>query len=222
MNEPESSSDRFDTVVAVLIAVVTVVGAVVAWRVSVALNDGAGADTRGILATVEREDVTTRAAITLMGHRTAYAAFVSDDALARAYSDLARANPKDADLSNFASAFRLAANYALYPIPAQYLDRDRQLDQERDLGENIAQYSINKDIEPQPHFAAADQSRQKAGWLLINVILLGMALILLTTANAVESRLRYLFLLASLLFLLISALAALLIELVGVPALRIL
>jgi thioesterase domain-containing protein len=217
MNDSEAGSNRFGTVVAVLIAVVTVVGAIVAWRVAVALSNAGSADTLGILAAVEKEDVTTRATITLIGHRTAYATFKRDDSLATKYSELAHANPQRTDFSNLAGAFKSAANYALYWIPARYIDRSNELDRQRDLGEQIAQDSINKDMEPQPHFAAADSNRQKAQWLLVNLILLGMTLLFLTMADAIQNLLRYLLLLGGLGLLGISTVAVLLIEFFGPP-----
>src|SRR5512142_872459 len=113
--------DHLRTFIAVLIATVTVVGAIIAWRAAVALGDASNANTSGILATVEREDVKTRATITLIGHRAAFSAFVRDDALAKAYDSLASANSQRTDLANYARAFRLAANYALYLIPAAYV-----------------------------------------------------------------------------------------------------
>jgi len=209
--------DRLRTFIAVLIATVTVVGAIIAWRAAVGLSDASSANTRGILATVEREDVNTRATITLFGHLAAYSAFVRDDALAKAYSDLAGANPQRTDLTNYARAFRLAANYAQDLIPPAYIDRDEKLDRQRDLGENIAQGSLNKDIEPEPHFADAGISQQKAQWLLADLILLGAVLVLLTLADAIQNLLRYLLLLGGVGLFGISMMIALVIEFFGPP-----
>ncbi len=213
MNNPESNN--LSTAIAILIAVVTVIGAITAWRVAVALSDAGTADTLGLLATVEKEDVTTQATITLAGHRMAYTAFVRDDALATAFDDLHAANPDRGDLSNLSEAFRLAANYAREFIPAAYLDRDETLDRTRDLGENVAQLALARDINPQPHFDSADGSRYKAQWLLATIILLGVVLILLTLADALLSLLRYLVLTAALGLFGISALLLIYIELIG-------
>ncbi len=181
----------FSTTVAVLIACVTVVGAIVTWRAAVAASDAGSADTLGILAAVEKQDVTTRATTTVLGHLSAFLAYVRDDALADAYDDVAGTNPERTDLHNYASAFRLAADYAENAIPPAYLGRDQQLDRQRDLGEHIAQDSLSKDIEPQPHFTSADASRRKMLWLLLDVVALGVALILLTAADAIQNLIRY-------------------------------
>ena len=56
MESKAERSQRLETVVAILIAVVTVIGAVVAWRSSVA-DDGAGdADFAGLRASVRSEE----------------------------------------------------------------------------------------------------------------------------------------------------------------------
>ena len=188
--------DHVKTFIAVLIATVTVVGAIIAWRAAVALGDASNANTSGILATVEREDVKTRATITLIGHHAAYSAFVRDAALAKAYDNLADVHSERTDLYNYARAFRLAANYAVNLIPAAYLDRDEKLNEPRDLGENIAQDSLNKDVEPEPHFTLSESSQQNAQWLIADLILLGVVLVLLTLADAIRNFLRYLFLLS--------------------------
>lgn len=214
--------NHLSTFIAVLIATVTVVGAIIAWRAAVALSDASGADTHGILAAVEREDVNTRATITLLGHLSAYSAFVRDDALAKAYDGFASANPQRADLTNYASAFRLAANYAQDLIPPAYLDRDEKLDRQRDLGENIAQASINKDVQPEQHFSVAETSEQKAQWLLADLILLGVVLVLLTLADAIQNLLRYLFLLGGAGLFGISVIIVVVIEFFGPPMINIL
>lgn len=217
MNDPAEKSDSFRTLVSALIAVVTVVGAIIAWRTTVALGDAGGARTSGLLALVEKEDATTRANINVLAILNSYVAYVRDDSLAKAYQSLADANPERTDLSDSANAFYSAANRTLYQIPQPYLDRNDNLDRERLLGETIAEYSKDKDVEPQAHFLAADTSRLKAESLLISLVLLGVALVLLTLADAIENPLRYLCFLWGLGIFSIGTLAMLLIELFGVP-----
>ncbi len=218
MGKPITRSDYFHTIVAALIAVVAVMGAIIAWRATVASSDAGSADTRGILAAVEREETTTRATTTVIGHRTAFAAFVRDDALAKAYAALTKTNPQQTGLSDLASAFRDASHYAWDWIPPKFVERNEKLNEQRDLSENIAEDAIDKDIDPQPHFAAADRSRQKAQWLVLALVLLGIALLSLTLADAIQNLLRYLFLLAGLSAWLIGALAAMIFEFFGAPA----
>ncbi len=203
------NSQRFSNMVAVLIALVTVVGAIIAWRVAVASSDAGSADTTGLLAAVDKEDATTEATITATGHQTAYAAFLRDDSLANAMYALG------GELTTAADALEAAANRTLDYIPRAYIDRKLNLNVQRDIGENLAESTVNKDINAQPHFAAADAARGKAQLLLFVLIWLGIALLLLTLADAIRNPLRYLFLLGGLGILALGTLAAALIEAIG-------
>jgi hypothetical protein len=210
IEEGESTSNRFSNLVAILIACVSVIGAVIAWRVAVASSDASSADTRGLLATTDREDATTQATITSLGHQTAYTAFVRDNALSNAFYDLG-----GDDHRRLAQAFESAANRALDFIPRALLDRQDKFDVRRDIGENIAEFTVNRDINPQPHFNAADVARAKAQWLLFVLIWFGVALLLLTLADAIQNPLRYLCLLGGIGIFFIGTGVALLVELIG-------
>ncbi|MCA1553902.1 MAG: hypothetical protein LC737_05945, partial [Chloroflexi bacterium] len=180
--------NRFSNMVAVLIALVTVVGAIVAWRVSVALSDAGSADTAGLLAVVDNEDATTHATIFALGHQTAYAAFLRDDRLSRALRALGD------QYTVLANSLDQAATRALDYIPRAYLDREENYNVQRDVGEDVAESTINKDVNSKAKFDAADVSRGKAQWLLLMLIGLGGALLMLTSADAIQNALRYLFL----------------------------
>ncbi|MCA1552913.1 MAG: hypothetical protein LC737_00895 [Chloroflexi bacterium] len=202
------NSNRFSNMVAVLIALVTVVGAIVAWRVSVALSDAGSADTAGLLAVVDNEDATTHATVYALGHQTAYAAFLRDDRLARALRSLGD------QYTTFANSLDQAATRALDYVPRAYLDRDENYNVQRDVGEDVAESTLNKDVNSRAKFDAADASRGKAQWLLLTLIGLGTALLFLTSADAVQNALRYLLLLGGLALFAASALGALVVELV--------
>src|SRR5919202_1464552 len=81
--EKSESTDRISTLIAILIAVVSVVGALVAWRVAVASSVAGNADTDGLLAAVDRENAITEAYTTLYGHLAAYARAARNDLLAK-------------------------------------------------------------------------------------------------------------------------------------------
>ncbi len=215
MSKSETKSDLFGTVVAILIALVSVVGAITAWRVATRLDEAGGADSAGIRATTNKEDITTQATIILDEHLSAFAAYEENKSLADAYDAFARSNSESANLADYASMFRYAANQAWDAIPEAYIDRDGKLDRNRDIGEHIAEYARNKDIDPQSHFDRADASRTSAMWLFMTFILDGMVLILLTTADAIGNWLRYFFLAGGMVLFAIAVMAGLLIELLS-------
>jgi len=200
------NSQRFSNMVAILIALVTVSGAIVAWRIAVATSEAGSADTTGLLAAVDKEDATTEATIYAIGHQTAYAAFLRDDSLANALYTLG------GNFTDAANALEAAANRTLDYIPRAYLDRNLNFKVQRDIGENVAESTVRKDINAQPHFDAADAARARAQWLLFVLLWLGFALLLLTLADAIRNPLRYLFLLGGMSIYILGTLAATLIE----------
>ncbi len=215
MNGTESPPDRFRSVVAVLIALVTLFGALLSWRVAIALGAAGGADTAGLLAAVAKEDVATFAAIAFTEHRAAYSSYIENDTLSNAYDALAQGNPTRTDLAHYSSVFHYASHQAQSAIPQAYINRAGSLDAERDIGEHVAEASRNKDVEPEAHYAQADAKRQKAMVQMGAIVALGLVLILLTLADAVQHPVRYLLLVSGLLLFGATGLVSMAVELLG-------
>ncbi|MEP7198694.1 MAG: hypothetical protein ABI874_02645, partial [Chloroflexota bacterium] len=202
-------SNRYSTFIGILLALVSVTGAIVAWRVAVASSDAGSADTHGVLAAVDKEEAALGATITVIGHETAYEGFVRDDALHQAFDKLGR------DFADDASAFGAAAERTLDFLPRAFLDRNDRFNVQRDLGEEVADRTLNKDVNAQASFDAADKARSKVQWLLFDLIWLGGALLMLTLADAVQNALRHVFLAAGIGIFAVAAVAAVLIEVVS-------
>jgi hypothetical protein len=136
----------------------------------------------------------------------AYAAFIRNHSLAQVFYTLGK------DFTATARGFESAANRTLEFVPGQYLDRNDKFDAQRDIGEDIANASIAKDIDPTDDFKTAEQARRKAQFLLLDLIGYGLALVALTLADAIQNRLRYLFLLGGLGLFTTGSTAAMVIE----------
>ena len=186
-------SQRLETAVAILIAVVTVIGALVAWRSSVA-DDGAGdADFAGLRASVRAEE--TRAlnyvnAYENYGSYTSYQRYnelgnllEADQAAAPAQEidNLERQRADNHDLS--------ISNQRLFPN--KFLNRDGSYNVKRQIGEMWADAAKENDLNPDPQFAEADQLRSKANWLLVAVTILAIALVFYTLVESFGDRMRY-------------------------------
>jgi hypothetical protein len=206
VEEGGGQTSRFSTFVSILIAVVSVMGAILAWRVAIASSNASSADTRGLLAEVDRADVNLQASIQVFGHKAAYVSFVTNKSLGEAFQALGDENQP------LSLAFNSAAASTLDFLPRIYIDRDENFDFVRDQGETEAEFSLNRDTNPQPQYDAADRSRAKALWLLVDLIWFSGALVALTLADAIRNPLRYFFLLGGLGILFTGSLAAILIE----------
>jgi hypothetical protein len=187
-------SQHLETVVAILIAIATVIGAVVAWRASVA-DDGAGdADFAGLRASVLSEQ--TRAlndvnAYESYGAYTNYRRYqelgdlLEADQAAAPEEDTALLERQRADNHDLS-----ISNQRLFPN--KFLDRDGSYNVKRQLGEMWADAAKENDLNPDPQFAEADQLRTKANSLLAAVTILAVALVFYTLVEVAGDRLKYL------------------------------
>jgi hypothetical protein len=215
----EQEDNRLSTMVALLIAAVSVVGAVVAWRASVS-GDGAGdADVAGVRATINLTETEALAAV--KGYSD-YASFI-DYYKYRETGNLIEGGAEE--LANELSeeelegiAKELADTYDLttassLAFPNDFLNRDGTYAIERQKGEYVATVSREKDINPQPSFDEADALRGQTDRLLIALSVLAVALVFYTLLEATESKMiKYLLLAGGTLFFLAGAVAAFLVE----------
>lgn len=187
LETPDQQPSRLETYVAIVIALITVAGALVAWRASVAADAAGDADNAGLRAMLNVEE--TRASNTVNAYE-AYGAYVSYQRYQR-LGDLLEADPAAADLEAERAAARdlALANQSLFPN--KFLNRNGTYDLSRQLGEMWADASRVKDLNPEPQFQEADKLRARTNWLLADVGFLALGLIFLTLVETVAGRLRY-------------------------------
>ncbi|MBL8057639.1 MAG: hypothetical protein JNK29_13130 [Anaerolineales bacterium] len=173
-----------ETIVAVLIALITVAGALVAWRASVAADGAGDADNGGLRAMLNVEE--TRASNAVNGYE-AYGAFVNYARYQR-LGDLLEADPAAADLEAERADARDLALANQFLFDSKFLNRDGTYDLQRQLGEMWADASREKDLNPEPQFQEADKLRERSNWLLAVVAVLAVGLVLLTLVEAVGGR----------------------------------
>jgi hypothetical protein len=213
--ESETSNNRMETLVALLIAVVTVIGAVVAWRASVA-DDGAGdADFAGLRASLNAEETRALNAVNAYEHYGAYTTYWRHNALGDALAGEVEAADETAVEAldrQRAEAYDLAdANQDLFPN--RFLNRDGTYSVAREAGEAWADAAREKDLYPDPQYAEADKLRTKSNRLLGTITLLGLALVAFTLVETVEGRTRLIFVGLGLVLALAGTVLAVLLEL---------
>jgi hypothetical protein len=193
MESKAERSQRLETIVAILIAVVTVIGAVVAWRSSVA-DDGAGdADFAGLRASVRAEETRALNYVNAYENYGSYANY-------RRYSDMS--NLIEADLTTAPEQQQSElerqradnndlsiSNQRLFPN--KFLNRDGSYNVKRQMGEMWADAAKENDLNPDPQFAEADQLRGKANSLLGAVTILAIALVFYTLVESFGDRMKY-------------------------------
>lgn len=213
-NGTEEPTNHLATVVAILIALATLIGAVVAWRASVAADGAGDADFAGLRATVNWEETRALAAVTVYEN---YSAFMNY----RRYEELGNLlveeqNQREDDEAaalepERVSAYDLAlANQQLFPN--KFLNRDGSYALQREVGEIFADAAKEKDLQPDSQYAEADKLRAQTDQLLVAVTILAAALVFYTLVETVGRRLQYLFVGAGLLCTLAGAVMAIMVE----------
>lgn len=173
-------TDRLEFISALLIALVTLIGAFVAWRASVA-NDNAGdASLAGLIATLKVQETLALNHTLLYENYRAYTAYTRYNALGdQIEADLE--NASEAEMELLDRQMREAWDAAeSFDFPHEYLKRDGSYDTQRELGETLAEAARQGDLNPQPHFTEADQMQTKSNWLV--VVITGLAAALLCFA----------------------------------------
>jgi hypothetical protein len=213
----EEKESRLETIVAILIAVVTVIGAVVAWRASVAADGAGDADFAGLQASLNAEETQAINYVNAYEHYGAYVAYSRNLNMGNAIAkDLTSAPPASEEEAFWldrqrAEAFDIAkANQDLFPN--RFLNRDGTYSVQRELGEGWADAKKEKDLNFDPHYAEADALRQKTNLLLATIALLGVGLVFFTLVESVGDRLRLVMLGLGGLFAVAGTVAALLVE----------
>lgn len=217
--ESEKENNRLSTLVALLIAAVSVTGAVVTWRASVSADGAGDADVAGVRATINLTE--TNALSSVKGYSD-YASFVdyykyreTTAQLEKELSELpedateeqaAALNNELADTNDLSVASSMA-------FPNDYLNRDGTYALSRQTGEYVANAARERDINPQPSFDEADALRSHTNRLLITLSVLVVALVFYTLIEAVDStNLKYLLLVAGTGIFLAGTIGAYLVE----------
>lgn len=190
---------RFDVTVPILMAVVTIVSALIAWQATIDADDAGNADFAGLGAAVNRQDARVLDATTTHQQHRAYTSYVRNVEVGDAIN---------ADLLDPKKTYggrRLAAMQAERAarwnqtivdkdfFDTRYLGADGTYDTRRQLGELAAEAAQLKDVEPESHFAVADDMRDDAKTTVALLIVMGFALLFYTLASELRHAVRYLF-----------------------------
>lgn len=177
--------DRFKSSVAILVAIVTVLGATAACFSSVAVSDAGDADFSGLDASIRAEKAD------IINHVNAYEHY-------RAYTDYVKYNELGYLLfqenGDSGEAWGLADGLSFSFFNTRYLNPDGSYDLERELQEAWAQDAQEQDLNSQPYFDASDALRNRSSFLSANMIVFAVSFWFLTLAQATEKKIKYVWL----------------------------
>lgn len=177
--------NRFKSSVAILVAIVTMLGATAACFSSVAVSDAGDADFAGLDSSIRAEKAD------IINHVNAYEHY-------RAYTDYVKYNELGYLLfqenSDSGEVWGLADGLSFSFFNTRYLNPDGTYDLERELQEAFAQDAQEQDLNAQPYFEASDAFRNRSSFLSANMIVFAVSFWFLTLAQATEKKIKYVWL----------------------------
>lgn len=177
-------SDRFGLAIPILLAALGLAAAIIAWRGGVAANAAEDANRAGLDAARERSA----------------SVIVNEGLVARtleAFLDYERSRQRAvaleaAGLHEQALLERKVATSHWFLVAPDYLDISGQLQPDRQRAALLADAASRADVDPAPHFAAADAEFGRIRGLIIAGIVIAFALPFLTLAEITSGRFRIL------------------------------
>lgn len=178
---------------AILIAIITVIAALVAWRASVSDDATGDADYDGLKAVVSAEEVRTLGTVEALTHAQAYANYRRyDETVAAIDYDLESATGKEAaDLQRKRREADVLVDAKLRMFPNKYLQRtgkdgESSYDAKREVGQFVSNQARSRDLISDDDFKSAEAYRSKTNKLLFGVLILTVSLVFLTLVEAFE------------------------------------
>ncbi|MCS6870291.1 MAG: hypothetical protein RML95_04955 [Anaerolineae bacterium] len=213
----DNSDQAFEVLVAVLIALSSLIIAFISWRAFAAGNASGDADFAGMSAMLAAEETRATNAILAYESYGAYLTYRQHRELAMSLQDALKDLP---ELSLEAAALRAQLDLAKVTSAIQqqrfsrrFVQRDGSYDIDKQLSTLYADRAQQRNLNAAPSFAEADRLRLKVSWLQGTVIPLTVSLIFFTLAEALSRRLRWLMLSIGALLLLGGTIAFLYFEL---------
>jgi tetratricopeptide (TPR) repeat protein len=208
--KPREKGDNFKTLLGLMIAVVTITGAVVAWRSALASTKAGNSEDSGLLASLNLQEASTVGGIEASQHRAAHLEYFRYIQLALMELDEVNAEieqhpefteAQKAEMRRDAIENGDVAITAKGFIEPRYLDTNNIYDAEREQAENLAEAAQRKNLEPNPQFSEADQYRAISVALVATLVLLAISLWLFALAETLSHSSKYALALGGVVFL---------------------
>jgi hypothetical protein len=218
--ERDGSSNRFKTVVAILIAVVSIAGAALAYRITIASGIAADADVAGIVSSVNLHQARVASEAELYRDLKAYLQVRIHDQLSHDLIAIRNLYPDEDPTrerlwdDGWTETHVAEAYLDQIDLLPEYLRADGSFDEEAALDIKVAGRSLTADFNREGHFAEADRLRTKVQLLMGVALILTGSLLFYTLAEVITRPIKYLFVALGTGIFFLAFLAALAIELV--------
>jgi hypothetical protein len=184
--------NKFKSLIAVLTAVVTVLGAMSACLASVAVSSAADADFAGLDASIRAQKAEIINHVNAYEHYRAFTSYVRYNELGNLMYDPSA--DEETDIRNGAvqrEVWGLASGISSVFFNPRYIKPDGRYDLERELQEAFAEDAQNADLNFTPYFEESDQFRKRSSFLTANMIVLAVSFWFFALAQATEKKIKY-------------------------------
>jgi hypothetical protein len=185
--------ESFKSVIAVLTAIVTVLGATAACLASVAVSTAGDNDFAGLDASIRSQKAEIINYVVAYEHNRAFTSYVRYNELGNLMFD-PDADP-DTDARNGIiqrELWGVASGISSVFFSPRYITSDGNYDLERELQEEYARDAQNEDLNSAPYFEESDRQRNISSSLTADMIVFAFSFWFLTLAQATEKKIKFL------------------------------
>jgi hypothetical protein len=186
----EEQTNKMETLVAVLIAVVVVVGAYISWRASV-IDDSAGdADYGGLRAAIFAEKTRSLNYVNAYESFGNYVTYWRNRRTAELINEDMQKLPVEEQevLSAEAKTYNDLADANSTMFEMRYLNRDGTYSVQRQMGEMWADAAKKREMDSTSQFSEADQLRQQTLKMLLALMILSVSPILFSLVESMPKQ----------------------------------
>lgn len=184
--------DNFKSWIAVLTAVVTVLGASAACLASVAVSTAGDQDFSGLDASIRAQKAEIINYVIAYQNYRAYTDYLRYDEMGYLMYDPEA--DAETDARNYAiqqEVWGVSSGLLSSFVKARYIDPDGSYDIERELQEAFADDAQTSDLNSQPYFEKSDAERSRSAFLTADMIVFAVSFWFLTLAQATEKNFKY-------------------------------
>jgi hypothetical protein len=185
-------NERFKSTTAVLVAFVTVLGAIVACMATSAASSAANADFDGLNAAIRAQKDEIINEINAYEHYRAFTDYTRYLELGNLlYDPNADEETSKANGVIQREVWGVASGISSYFFQPRYVTVDGIYDVQRELNEALAEDEQNEDLNSDPYFKESDQMRRRSSFLTADMIVLAVSFWFLQLAQVTENRIKY-------------------------------
>ncbi|MFN8398426.1 MAG: hypothetical protein U0X74_00310 [Anaerolineales bacterium] len=184
--------ESFKSLIAVLTAIVTVLGATAACLASVAVSTAGDNDFAGLDASIRGQKAEIINYVVAYEHYRAFTSYMRYNELGNLMYDPEA--DQDTDARNGAiqrEVWGIASGISSVFFSPRYITSEGQYDLERELQEEYAKDSQSEDLNPSPYFEESDKQRNISATLTADMIVFAVSFWFLTLAQATEKNIKY-------------------------------